>query len=92
MKHIYSRRWRTAALCLGAAICIAAGLWHGARRSAAQQPQQDRQVGLQNGGNNATPQRKVALVMGNGAYQSIGKLKNPVNDATDIATALQAVG
>ena len=33
-------------------------------------------------------EQRVALVIGNGAYQS-SPLKNPVNDATDMAQALQ---
>ena len=36
----------------------------------------------------ATAERRMALVMGNAAYE-IGPLRNPVNDATDIATTLQ---
>lgn len=35
--------------------------------------------------------QRTALVIGNGAYSS-GPLKNPVNDATDMAKALQSVG
>jgi uncharacterized caspase-like protein len=38
----------------------------------------------------ATEQR-IALVIGNGTYSS-GPLKNPVNDATDMAVALQQTG
>ncbi len=33
--------------------------------------------------------RRIALVIGNGAYQHTGKLLNPVNDAHDIAQALK---
>jgi uncharacterized caspase-like protein len=42
----------------------------------------------------ATPsERRVALVIGNGAYGSeIGALANPSNDAADIAEALEAAG
>jgi uncharacterized caspase-like protein len=49
-----------------------------------------RQVGL----TNAAPQssRRVALVIGNGAYQNIRTLKNPANDAADVAAALQELG
>jgi uncharacterized caspase-like protein len=39
----------------------------------------------------AQPVRRVALVIGNGAYPS-GPLKNPVNDARDIAAALRNLG
>ena len=40
----------------------------------------------------ATPQeRRVALVIGNGSYKD-APLKNPVNDASDVATALKGLG
>ncbi len=39
-----------------------------------------------------TEAKRVALVIGNGAYQSVSELKNPKNDATAIADALVAVG
>lgn len=32
----------------------------------------------------AAPERRIALVIGNSAYRT-GPLKNPVNDATDMA-------
>ena len=35
---------------------------------------------------------KIALVIGNGDYQSLGRLSNPPNDATDIASALRSIG
>ncbi|MDR0441947.1 MAG: caspase family protein [Treponema sp.] len=37
-------------------------------------------------------QQKYALVIGNGDYTGISKLKNPVNDANDMAAALQGLG
>lgn len=37
-------------------------------------------------------ERRVALVIGNSAYQRIGALANPRNDATDMARALREVG
>jgi curli biogenesis system outer membrane secretion channel CsgG len=37
-------------------------------------------------------QEKYALVIGNGAYTAITKLKNPVNDANDMKTALEGLG
>jgi hypothetical protein len=36
--------------------------------------------------------RRVALVIGNGAYQYLPRLTNPVNDARLVATTLQSVG
>lgn len=35
---------------------------------------------------------RVALVIGNGAYQNVPRLVNPVNDANDVAAALQRDG
>ena len=37
-------------------------------------------------------QRRVALVIGNGAYQHLPRLENPANDAQLIATTLQSDG
>jgi uncharacterized caspase-like protein len=39
----------------------------------------------------AATEQRTALVIGNSAYES-GRLKNPTNDATDIAAALQKAG
>jgi formylglycine-generating enzyme required for sulfatase activity len=39
----------------------------------------------------AAPERRIALVIGNGAYES-GRLNNPVNDASDMAAALRRAG
>jgi len=38
----------------------------------------------------AAPERRTALIIGNGSYHS-GPLKNPVNDATDMAVALKSL-
>ncbi len=40
----------------------------------------------------AQADRRVALVIGNGAYEDAGLLPNPVNDAIDLARALRAIG
>ncbi|WP_245482600.1 caspase domain-containing protein [Mesorhizobium sp. M7A.F.Ca.ET.027.03.2.1] len=40
----------------------------------------------------AQPQRRVALVIGNGTYAEAGTLANPVNDALDIADKLRSIG
>jgi Caspase domain len=40
----------------------------------------------------ASAQTKVALVIGNGAYQNVPALANPPHDGTDIATAFQRLG
>jgi TonB family protein len=51
--------------------------------------QDQRALGLNDG-----PQtgRKVALIIGNGAYANVKKLRNPPNDAADMAEALQDLG
>ena len=40
----------------------------------------------------AQAQQRLALVMGNANYSIISKLKNPLNDATDIAVKLRKLG
>jgi uncharacterized caspase-like protein len=40
----------------------------------------------------ANAERRVALVIGNSAYQHTGKLTNPKNDASDVAAALKKLG
>lgn len=37
-------------------------------------------------------ERRIALVIGNGRYAHAPELRNPVNDATDVASALRALG
>ena len=39
----------------------------------------------------ASPEKRVALVIGNGAYQQ-APLANPVNDAADLSAALRRLG
>ena len=40
----------------------------------------------------ATAEERVALIVGNSAYENVGGLENPVNDASDIAIALKGLG
>jgi uncharacterized caspase-like protein len=40
----------------------------------------------------ASAEKRVALVIGNSAYQHTAKLANPKNDATDVAAALRTLG
>jgi hypothetical protein len=56
-------------------------------------PQQDRQL-TQGGSNssNAQSNRRIALVIGNGSYANAPPLKNPTNDAGDMADALARLG
>ena len=37
-------------------------------------------------------ENRVALVIGNGAYEHAPRLPNPANDAADVSAALEAVG
>ncbi len=53
------------------------------------QPEQDRQLVQEN--SSGSP-RRLALVIGNGAYENAPPLKNPPNDAIDIANVLSKVG
>lgn len=54
--------------------------------------QQDRQL-VQNGSQPvATNVKRIALVIGNGAYTSAPPLKNPPNDARDMAATLKTLG
>jgi hypothetical protein len=44
------------------------------------------------GGDGARAQTRVALVIGNSAYQHVPLLRNPVNDATDVSASLKRLG
>ena len=44
------------------------------------------------GGAPANAERRVALVIGNGAYQHAPQLRNPRNDAEDVSAALKRLG
>ena len=53
--------------------------------------QQERQL-TQTGSPKTNPDRRIALVIGNGAYTNAPPLKNPTNDARDMATTLKSLG
>jgi uncharacterized caspase-like protein len=40
----------------------------------------------------ALAETRVALVIGNSSYENVGALENPVNDASDLAVALEGLG
>ncbi|HXM46244.1 MAG TPA: caspase family protein [Pyrinomonadaceae bacterium] len=61
------------------------GSWHRTARA-----QQDRQL-LQTGSANQSAKR-IALVIGNGAYTKAPPLKNPPNDGRDMAATLRTLG
>ena len=64
-------------LAISAAVCLA------------QDP--NRQL-IQKGSTPVSSARRVALVIGNGAYTSVPSLKNPPNDARDMAAMLKTLG
>lgn len=81
-----SRSRRLAGLSL---ICLIA-LCAAARQSPAQT---GRGSGIRQSAREAeAPEKRLALVVGNGAYQNAGPLNNPANDAADMAATLRALG
>jgi hypothetical protein len=55
------------------------------------QAQQDRQL-VKTDPTRANSVRRIALVIGNGAYTNAPPLKNPANDARDMAATLKQLG
>lgn len=55
------------------------------------QQEPNRQL-VQAGSTNANAGKRIALVIGNGAYTSAPPLRNPANDARDMAATLRALG
>jgi len=55
------------------------------------QQEPNRQL-VQTGSANATAAKRIALVIGNGGYTTAPPLKNPPNDARDMAATLRALG
>jgi formylglycine-generating enzyme required for sulfatase activity len=88
-----SQKRREPTLIAGLAVMLAAvGLliWLPGKRSLAQQDR-NRQL-VQTGSANDGHGKRVALVIGNGEYTNAPRLKNPPNDARDMAAALKDVG
>jgi hypothetical protein len=56
------------------------------------QPHQEPARQLRRESVSQTDQRRIALVIGNGAYQTVKPLKNPPNDATLLAVTLRKLG
>lgn len=65
-------------------------VWTPGRSSHAQQ-EPNRQL-VQPGSPSTNTSKRIALVIGNGAYTSAPPLKNPPNDARDMAATLRALG
>lgn len=68
-----------------------AGLLFGATDSRSQAQQEPNRQLVQTG-SNASAGKRIALVIGNGAYQNAKPLKNPANDATVMAASLRELG
>src|ERR1700694_2304613 len=65
-------------------------VWSPGKGSHAQQDR-NRQL-VQTGSPNANAGKRIALVIGNGAYTSAPPLKNPPNDAREMAATLRTLG
>src|SRR5207253_5211109 len=62
-------------------------------RSVPQTPQGNRQLNRDQAQQSTIASaRRIALVIGNGAYTNAPPLKNPPNDASDMAVTLKALG
>jgi TolA-binding protein len=82
------KAWRAASvITLGVAVLLG-GLAH---RHAYAQQDPSRQL-VQTNEQRPTGSRRIALVIGNGAYTSAPPLKNPPNDARDMAANLKTLG
>ena len=83
------RRITTVIATLTLALAVAALLaWPSGLGSHAQQ---DRQL-QQTGSANMNSAKRIALVIGNGSYTKAPPLKNPPNDARDMAATLRTLG
>jgi uncharacterized caspase-like protein len=72
-------------------VLSVAGLLVGSPGKSAQAQDQNRQL-VQPGSTSTNTSKRIALVIGNGAYTSAPPLKNPPNDARDMAATLRALG
>jgi uncharacterized caspase-like protein len=68
------------------------GFLSGEPRSIAQTDQSNRQLTQDSSQPTQTSRRRLALVIGNGAYEHSGRLANPPNDATLVAATLRQLG
>jgi tetratricopeptide (TPR) repeat protein len=80
-----SKAWLVAGAIITVAITILPG-----RPSYAKQDR--RNLGIEQTPATSTSQRRLALVIGNGAYQNIKPLNNPANDARLVASTLRKLG
>jgi hypothetical protein len=77
---------------LGLLLLIGTITISAAPRTNAQTVPSNRQLAQGPAPQNQTQTRRLALVIGNGAYEHIGRLVNPPNDATLVAATLRLLG
>src|SRR6266850_1792275 len=70
---------------------LASLLFAGLLMAASLHAQQDRQL-VQNGSQTPSNGKRLALVIGNGAYTSAPALRNPPNDAREMGATLRTLG
>jgi len=74
-------------------LVVAVTLFFGTgARTSGQNERPNRQLTQGTSGQPQTSQRRIALVIGNGAYEHAGRLANPPNDATLVAATLRQLG
>ena len=88
MKNAPSRRSTYFAV----ALALAAGVLMGFPTPDSTAQQGNRQLTQGQGEPVRVTQRRIALVIGNGAYAGVPVLKNPPNDATLVAATLKNLG
>ena len=69
-----------------------AALMKGAEKEQSKPVQQPQNIPVNSNPSTGVYQRKLALVVGNSAYQNGGALKNPVNDARSMSATLKQLG
>jgi uncharacterized caspase-like protein len=89
MKATSQTQARLTAIMVAAVMLLAVSLICSPRTRAQQEP--NRQL-VQTGSTNAAGSKRIALVIGNGAYTKAPPLKNPPNDARDMAATLRTLG
>src|SRR5438874_4914650 len=72
-------------------IALAFICYAGAALIISSRAQQDRQL-VQQPSQNGNGSKRIALIIGNGAYTNAPPLKNPPNDARDMAATLRQLG
>ncbi|MEO6393881.1 MAG: caspase family protein, partial [Pyrinomonadaceae bacterium] len=73
-------------------LCVVAWLYLLTPQSTAQYAQDSRQLKHDTSRSAPASDRRIALVIGNGTYTNAPPLKNPPNDARDMAATLKALG